>query len=486
MTREPLRPDLWQISLPAVRAALSRGKEYIASGGYVSRADVPAYETNTHGWSTTTGRDFVFSNRSDAPVNWDYMFGHRRGPLAAIPLTDVPELVAAAEQVRNLSLSDPVLERAMSVRSRGTQNRAEQAQAIEFEYISFVTDIVGRADAVGANTDDDLLGIYLQLERARLAPQLPGDLMVPIALTALDLDEPLQIGEGIWIEQLDQATQRARAVSAHYQRRVSAYVVAAATHAVVLRDVTFSNDDWLFRALSRVVPDLARIDRAIQCLHIATGRATGYAQVIVRPDGWADGWIHDLPPIWKITTLHNYPDRFDDGGWNEPQRAVRGEVLQQLPRLYAALTSAGANVQLAARRAMRAVLRDDDEDKTLDAAIGIEALLLSDSARDELTHRMAQRAAAALAGQYDPGSIYSLLKKVYEHRSKIVHGQTRRQSTIKFHDQEFPAQEIASLLLRLLLQSLLSADTPWTPQVLDTRLLTALTRPADPATQAGA
>jgi hypothetical protein len=483
MLSEPLRPELWRITLPAVRAARSKGLAYIASGSYVSRADVPEYETNGHGWSTTTNRD-RFSDRKDSPVNWDYMFGHKRGHFAAMAWSEVPELAAAAEQVRELALSDSTLERAVSVLSRTEKDSTERAEQVEFEYVRFVGDIVARAEAIGASSDAELLGIYLQLERARFAAELRGDLMVPIALTALDLDEPTQIGEGVWIEPLDQATQRARAVSPLYEGRISAYVVAAATHAIVLRSVTFPNHDRARRIFGHVAPDLTNVDRVIECLHIATGRDTGYAQVIVRPDGWADDWIHDLPPIWKVTKLHAYPDEFDEGGWNAPQVVVPWEDFQRLPTLYAALTAAPANVQLAARRAMRAVLRADDEDETIDATIGIEALLLANNDRDELTHRMAQRAAAALAGEYEPEVIYRLLKKVYEHRSKIVHGRTRRQSTVNLGDQHYPAQQIATLLLRILLLNLLAANEPWTPEALDARLLAGLTPQTDQIDQA--
>lgn len=287
----------------------------------------------------------------------------------------------------------------------------------------------------------------------------------------------------VWIEPLDQATQRARAVSPHYEGRISAYVVAAATHAIVLCGVIFPNDDRTLRIFRHVTPDLTKVDRVIECLHIASGRDTGYAQVIVRPDGWADGWIHDLPPIWKVGKLHGYPDEFDESGWNAPQVIVPREALQLLPKIYAALTDAPANVQLAARRAMRAVLRADDEDETIDATIGIEALLLANNDRDELTHRMAQRAAAALVGEYEPEAIYRLLKKVYEHRSKIVHGRTRRQRTINMGDQQYPAQQLSTLLLRILLLNLLAADEPWTPETLDARLLAGLTHQRDQTAQ---
>jgi hypothetical protein len=63
---------------------------------------------------------------------------------------------------------------------------------------------------------------------------------------------------------------------------------------------------------------------------------------------------------------------------------------------------------------------------------------------------------------------------VYEHRSAIVHGRTRTKDTINLGDSVFAAQDVAGVLLRMLLMNLLHAAEPWTPEALDTRLLKAL------------
>jgi hypothetical protein len=472
VTLAPIRPDLWQVTLQAARGARAKGLEHIASGKYFPKKDVPRYESNEHGWSTTTSRDLI--DRRDSPPNWHYMFGTKPGPFAAISYDDVPELKHAAEKIRDVAMADEQLARGISLLAGGERDPEARARQIEFEYIRFVADLIGRAEATGVTSDEQLLDIYLLLERARFSEELRGDLVVPIALTPLDLPTPLNIADGVWIEPLDQAMQRARAVSHLEAGGKFALVIAAATHAVAIRDVIIPNGNRLLRIVGQVELDLTSVDRLIQCLHIASGRDTGYAQVLVRPSGWADAWVHDLPAVLKVSTLHRYPEKFDDGAWNKPQALINRADIERIPRLFSALHAAPANVQLAARRAMRAVMRSDDEDKTLDATIGIEALLLANNARDEMTHRMAQRAAAALAPDYPPEGIYPLIKKVYEHRSAIVHGRTRRQSTINIGDEAYPAQDVAGILLRLLLMNWLQADEPWTPEILDRRLLRSL------------
>jgi hypothetical protein len=239
-----------------------------------------------------------------------------------------------------------------------------------------------------------------------------------------------------------------------------------------MRDFTFSNLGGPFRRFDQIEDYLPSVDRFLQCLHIETGRDTGYAQIFVRPKGWADGWIHDLPPVEKVKTEHRYPETFDRGGWNNPHIAVDVSTFEVIVKLYSALEKAPANVHLAARRSMRAIMQSDIE--TLDASIGLEALLLGNNDRDEITHRMAQRAAAALAPEYLPDAIYRIVKKIYEHRSAIVHGRSKLNETIVVGEFTSTASGAARLLLQLLLKNLLANDVPWTPSDLDDRILRGL------------
>ena len=139
------------------------------------------------------------------------------------------------------------------------------------------------------------------------------------------------------------------------------------------------------------------------------------------------------------------------------------------------LSVAPANVKLASRRAVRALLRVAEEDEVLDAAIGIEALLLADSDRDAMTHRMAQRAAVVLSVDgVDPSVVYRLVKKFYEQRPKIVHGRSWKTMNVVLEGKTYPVHEVGVVLLRALLRNHFRAEVPWTPQSLDERLLSAL------------
>lgn len=481
MTTTPIHPKLYELTLEAAKAARIVAAEFIASGKHYSRRDVTKFEKNEHGWSTTTSAGFFSSTRRDSPPNWDYMFGREQGVFSAISIGGIPAFEHAVAEVRRMALEDADFEQGISILSQSEENLTKRGEQIEFEYIRFVSDVISRAEAIGASTDSDLREIYLALERARFAKVLHGDLVVPLALTPFEFDGVFEVAPGVLIEPLTEEIQCARAPSISNSGKVSAFVIAAATHAVVVKDVSIPNASWRDRRFRQQSLDMSKVDFVVQCLYIASGHETGYAQVLIRPTDWADDWQHDLPALFEAGTHHRYPDGFDNGRWNTPQDPIENVHIDKLPRLYSTLQTSPANIHLAARRAIRSVERLDDEDRTIDATIGIEALLLGNNDKEEITHRMSQRAATALADSgWQPEAIVELLKKVYAHRSAIVHGRTKRKETIVFGKETYLAQDIAQWLLRLLLESYLMSDTPWTPESLDSTLLRALTRPTEP------
>lgn len=101
-------------------------------------------------------------------------------------------------------------------------------------------------------------------------------------------------------------------------------------------------------------------------------------------------------------------------------------------RHFWGLRSAKPNIRLATRRLSLAALRNADDDRTVDACIGLEALL--GEGRDELSHRLALRAATALgtrsSNPFNAQATYDLMKKVYVHRSAVVHGTSGEKSKI--------------------------------------------------------
>jgi hypothetical protein len=159
---------------------------------------------------------------------------------------------------------------------------------------------------------------------------------------------------------------------------------------------------------------------------------------------------------------------------------VSAGQLAVLPKVFQSASKADRSTRLALRRLSLADLRDDGDDKLVDACIGIEALLSDDSI--EIAHKIATRGAAVLATRVaepiDARYTFRMLKAVYERRSFLVHGSTpgkkrREPKTIfELNGAKMPT----SMLATTLLHSRLTSDPVWTIKDLDDELLLSLNR----------
>ncbi len=468
---EPLRSDFWEIVRLTLAPARAAGRAYIDSGRYVERTDDRPYRESDPGWPLVVG-DRLYDKTG--PPKWRSLFSVEAGQFSKIVVEDVPALQEGMRAAVELAQRDAEFAEALDY-SQSAEDPDKRIFFAEVEFLGIVGDILGRAEGLGVGDDEDLLELYLQVERGRFARELSGDVVIPLVLTAFEAAEPVQLLESFWLEPLSESMQRSRAVD-QSEGAVSPWIAAAATHAIVQRDATFPNTTWppaFLRGADRVPVPLDTFHRILECIHVVTGRKTGYAQVLLRSDSWVSwrGWLGDLPHLWKATTTKAYPDSFE-AGWLRPKNPISTDDLTQIVDILPALIDSPKNAQLAARRCFRSTFRDDIEDEILDATIGIEALL--SHGRDELTHRMSQRAAAALAGDFRADAIYEILKQVYSQRSQIVHGSTPRNTKVRFGDDEFWTNHMGVFLLRNLLRNYLLTDPPWTPAGLDSLIVQRL------------
>ncbi|WP_114652875.1 HEPN domain-containing protein [Tsukamurella pulmonis] len=470
----PIHPRLWAVTLPAVRAARDALVAY-AADNFVPRTEVRVFKVNDAGWPAVVDGGRLSTSRDD-PINWRRGLSLRPGELSYVVVDDVPELATALGVVRAMAEEDEAFGSSIDPLYGGrAEGRADDY--LGHSYLSFVGSMIERMESTGASEDSDLLAIYGQLERARFATELRGDLVVPITLTDFGTPGTIHLDEDVYLEQLTPETQCARATDP--LSNTNAYLVAAATHALVVRDITIDNSVFVnrlygrFRGLHPIDDaDMAKVDRLVQCVHFVSGRATGYNQVLVRPTDWSDGWHLDLPAVWEVETVQRFPTGSHRARWNEEREPLDADNVTAICAAYPRLSRAPKDVQLAARRSVRAMMRTEDEDRTLDAAIGLEAILLKDNA--ELSFRMAIYASAALCNEYDAGLIYELSKKVYAHRSKIAHGQVDPKAEFEYDGQSWRTAEIAPFLLNALLKSRLLSVPEWTKATIEQRVIDAL------------
>lgn len=464
-------------------AAGAAADRQLERGGWRPSIELPSVTAFDRGWPNLS-RSRLFPH-DDAPTDFSALFGPKRDQLKPIAYSDVPELAALILYVR---AHDDLRARVAIATATG---RADiEDRMLEIQVADLALSLLDRARATGVATEDALLPLYLERERAWLLDPLPVEYVIPLVLTAFELGQVLVVDATTRIEPMDAATQAARAPGDYSITSVPDTVIGAATHALVVSGRQLSNPGpgpRLFGRDNEPVP-LDDADLVCEALRIATHIDVGYAQVLRRPLGWADRWDYDLPPLTTVATFRRYPDSFDDYGWLRAPNPISNEALQLVPALVSSLRAAAAHVRLAARRLSLAALRATDDDRTIDACIGLEALL--SEGRDELSHRLALRAATALATRAsdpaDAQTVYELVRKVYSHRSAVVHGTPGdRSRRMTLGDSTYDTATIAVKLLREVLTDALTRPGGWSPKTLDATLLRALAPIAEPAEGGG-
>jgi hypothetical protein len=311
-----------------------------------------------------------------------------------------------------------------------------------------------------------------------IAKTLYMRLVVPIVLTHFDVDR-FRLTDSTYILRLPQKMHLSRFAVDRIGSGVTKMVAHAATHAFVstewhLEPETHAEARSSLSNISENV--LNDVDIFFGALRAATGIATGYAQVLWAPNGWALDYYCDLPRLYG-STIRKYPDEFDDYGWIRPRYTVTRDDLLEVRRIYKGLNlNQNEAMVLAIKRLNSSLTRSDAADAILDATIGLE-LLLGDDQNQSLSYKLRLRAGALAflkTTQRSPTSIAQLVKAVYEARSAIVHGKKRKPSKKvkpasdhRYEDERYKASE----LLRFVIDALVMHPEYLDPARIDSELL---------------
>lgn len=139
-----------------------------------------------------------------------------------------------------------------------------------------------------------------------------------------------------------------------------------------------------------------------------------------------------------------------------PRYELLENNLEDAKQIYASLKQVMqvphcGGLEVALRRFNQMYSRDKDEDRIIDLTIALESCLLT--GMDELRYRLALRGAALLSKQKDPKVTQSLLRDIYDARSKIVHeGQLLHEikevKSVPNHELPEKCEEITRLILK--------------------------------------
>jgi hypothetical protein len=305
----------------------------------------------------------------------------------------------------------------------------------KYEIYGAIRRLVDRYIHVTGKTEFDEVSfrpIYEEWERASFSETLTIDVLVPLLFITFSFDK-LDLEGNLSIESMDERVQLSRNTKSSITTSAHDAVIGAATHALVLRGWQINNKTKRDReiplyepsAFSEVIP---RIESFLASIRAVTGADTGYSQLLARPYRWADNWTAFLPPIYTVS-VRAYPDRFDNFGWLRAPPRIEEAACTQAGKIYKNLTESSAkSLSLAARRLNAAFMRGEEEDSILDVTIGLEALL-GDSAKTEMTHKLAMRLAALCKIEsfkgHDPADVFRYCKDIYSYRSAVAHGERK-------------------------------------------------------------
>lgn len=321
--------------------------------------------------------------------------------------------------------------------------------------------------------------VILPLMSGTIRKKLDLRLVVPVTLTHFAVDH-FPLTETTYITRLPKKLQLARARMTTLGSGAVRNVFGAATHAFVSNgwSVEVDNVHEVHKSLSQSSSNvLDAIDSFFGSLRIATGISTGYAQIVWVPRRWALNYFCDLTPVYG-TTLRQYPGEYDHYGWVRQRATVTAEHLNEIRRIYRAVASSKSEaVRLALKRLNGCLTRSDAADAVLDGTIGLE-LLLGDDQNQSLSYKLRLRAAALGILQANPdrpaSEIAVKVKRLYEARSAIVHGQRKKRSKKASEPADTRHADerlIASDLLRFVLDILLSHPEYQDPAKIDEGLL---------------
>ena len=242
------------------------------------------------------------------------------------------------------------------------------------------------------------LPIYREWEIAVFAETLKFDILVPLLMVTCDF-EAQDVADGLRIERMTKLFQLARSTEHRVRLSANESVVGAATHALAFRGWRVRNGSQWNRATILSSAENFRevtekLDHFLAALRAVSGVQTGYAQLLIRPDGWCDGGFAYLPQV-GIISLRAYPDHFEQHGWLRRPPTLDSASCSEAGKLYTALTTLSQKrLLIASRRLNLAMLRSTEEDSIIDVTIGLEALLVEDGGKGEITHKLATRLAA--------------------------------------------------------------------------------------------
>lgn len=472
--RMPERPELFEAALRVSLAMLAvlrglheTGHQFATSSSYpVLDAEAP------------DGSPFVWVKSGSGPLNYGSVFGLEPSWTAKVAYRDLDgfeeflAIVRAEESIAHLL--------------GGHRSDDEMGQRLVLFGAAELPEAMAERHLLLRGWDapdtDDLIDTYCEVEQFWLHhSELPADLLVPILGVSFDVDV-IDLPNGWRIERMSLETQLARWPSTNRALQ-HATALRAATHTLVVPGMAVRCEFSLAGFVHPVdgAYPLEQIDAFFQALTATTSGHSGYGHFVWRPQGWANGYVGDLPPLVPGPEIPRYPQRLIRATVH-PDATLTSEEAERL-RLHVAGsldTKLSARVRLAARRLVTATRRDDAEDSIVDLCVALEALV-GDQSPGDTTYKVAMRTAALLADEWKPEFSRTAVTKAYGFRSDVVHGRAAsKNARVAVDGTTYSTVGLIEFVARQLLARFLR-DRSLDAKAADERLIQALEDSGDSA-----
>lgn len=291
-----------------------------------------------------------------------------------------------------------------------------------------------------------------------LEDELSFDICIPICLATFE-DDNIKLDDRVEIVKIPEDVQIARQIQCSYEVNKEDWVAACATHMIVLHGYNYRKSiNFTFNSIMQDFScyPLEKIDEIFGIIRIVTGYAIGYEQIFCIPNGWVHDTIADVKAIYGAKA-HFVNPHFLQYDWMAlPVSFVTEEQCKEIVDHYSSYCVVEKKLKFALMRFNRCMLRDEIDDMTTDACIGLESLLAG-GAHSEITNAIASRIPFVFANtqliNYQVSECRKYMKKIYNLRSRIVHGDELKDKDIYItkDDDKIYIPQIAVDFLRVTL-----------------------------------
>lgn len=293
-----------------------------------------------------------------------------------------------------------------------------------------------------------------------ISPQLDIDIYIPVCLATFE-DDIVKLTEQLEITRIPDDIQKSRQQVCSYEKDNEDWLASCATHMIVIHNYHYDNDKYIrlnYITRNYHAYPINIIDEVMAIIRTVTGYTIGYEQILCRPLNWIDGFYADLTPLYGAKTHFVNAKEIEKMWMQLPISVISSEQALEIIKLYSVVLScegdkSKGNLFFALKRFNRCMLRDEFDDMAIDAAIGLEALL-SGEAKTEITYTISNRIPIVFAHErnnyFTPKNCRSIMKKIYNYRSKIVHGDKIKEKDkyLEINSMKIEIEKIAVDFLR--------------------------------------